>query len=214
MMKLTRARNAILPAVAVIAAVALTGALTGAASASPKIGEPAPAFSGLDSSGQKISLQDYKGKTVVLEWTNHDCPYVRRHYATGNMQKLQKEVAASDIVWLSVISSAPGAQGHVSGKQADDLTVSRKAAPAKVILDPAGKIGRLYAARTTPHMYIVNAGGTLVYKGGIDDNPTSWGKIEPDTKNYVRLALSEMKAGKAVSNPSTRPYGCSVKYAY
>lgn len=210
MMKLTKAGSAILPAAVVVAAVALAGA----ASASPKIGEPAPAFSGVDSGGQMVSLRDYKGKTVVLEWTNHDCPYVRRHYGTGNMQKLQKEAAASDIVWLSVISSAPGAQGHVSGKQADELTVSRKAQPAKVILDPAGKIGRLYAARTTPHMYIVDAGGTLVYKGGIDDNPTSWGDIEPDTKNYVRLALSEMKAGKAVSSPSTRPYGCSVKYAY
>jgi len=207
-MKLTKTFRTLTPILA--GAVALTVAT--AALANPKIGQDAPAFTGTDSNGKQISLKDFKGKTVVLEWTNHDCPYVRRHYATGNMQKLQKEATTSDVVWLSVISSAPGRQGHVSGKQANELSVSRKASPTKVILDPNGTIGRQYAARTTPHMYIVNATGTLVYKGGIDDNPTSWGEIEPDTKNYVRLALSEMKAGKKISKASTRPYGCSVKY--
>lgn len=207
-MKITKILKTTAPALAGLAVLTLAVGAT----ANPKIGQPAPAFTGTDADGKQISLKDFRGKTVVLEWTNHDCPYVRRHYGTGNMQKLQKEAAASDVVWLSVISSAPGRQGHVSGKEANELSVSRKATPTKVILDPNGTIGRQYAARTTPHMYIVNAKGTLVYKGGIDDNPTSWGEIEPDTKNYVRLALAEMKAGKQISKASTRAYGCSVKY--
>jgi peroxiredoxin len=210
MMNVTKGTRAIVPALAMLAAMALAQP----AAASPKIGKAAPAFSGVDSNGRTVSLEDYRGKTVVLEWTNHDCPYVRRHYETGNMQKVQKQATASGVVWLSVVSSAPDRQGHVSGDEANQLTASRKASPAKVILDPKGKIGRMYAARTTPHMYIVNAEGQLVYKGGIDDNPTSWGEIEPDTKNYVQLALSEIGAGKKISNPSTRPYGCSVKYSY
>ncbi|MEK9678965.1 MAG: redoxin domain-containing protein [Rhodospirillaceae bacterium] len=209
-MTLPKAVKTLIPAAALVIAATTAQPVL----ASPKLGAPAPAFTGVDSNGKSVSLNDYLGKTVVLEWTNHDCPYVVRHYGTGNMQKLQKETTAQGIVWLSVISSAPGTQGHVYGKEANDLTASRKAAPTKVILDPKGEIGRKYSARTTPHMYIVNPTGELVYKGGIDDKPTSWGKIDPDTKNYVRLALADLKAGKKVSKASTRPYGCSVKYAY
>ena len=125
-------------------------------SATLRVGEPAPDFEGVDTQGKTHRLVDYRGKTVVLEWTNHDCPYVRKHYSAGNMQEQQREAAAQGVVWLSVISSAPGKQGHVSPAQADELTQSRQAAPQAVILDPAGNIGRAYSAKTTPHMYIID----------------------------------------------------------
>jgi hypothetical protein len=137
-MTLTKAVKTLIPA----AALVVVAATAHPVSASPKLNAPAPAFTGVDSNGKSISLNDYRGKTVVLEWTNHDCPYVVRHYGTGNMQKLQKETTAQGIIWLSVISSAPGTQGHVSGKEANDLTTARKAAPTKVILDPKGEIGQ------------------------------------------------------------------------
>ncbi len=182
------------------------------AKASPSIGKKAPQFMGTDSNGHRLKLSDYQGKIVVLEWTNHGCPYVARHYEIGNMQRQQKKTAADGIVWLSIISSAPGTQGHVDGKEANKLTKSRNAAPTRVILDPGGEIGKAYGARTTPHMYIINAAGTLVYKGGIDDNPTSYGDIEKNTKHYVLDALAELKAGQKISKASSQPYGCSVKY--
>jgi len=180
--------------------------------ASPPLGKQAPQFIGIDSNGHRLKLSDYKGKIVVLEWTNHGCPYVARHYETGNMQQQQKKATADGIVWLSIISSAPGTQGHVDGKAANELTKSRNAAPTRVILDPSGEIGKAYGARTTPHMYIISAEGTLVYKGGIDDNPTSYGDIEKNTKHYVLDALGELKAGKKITKSSSQPYGCSVKY--
>ncbi len=176
------------------------------------MGEPAPNFEGVDTQGKIHRLADYRGKTVVLEWTNHDCPYVRKHYGAGNMQDQQREAAAQDVIWLSVISSAPGKQGHVSAAQADELTRSRKAAPHAIILDPAGEIGRTYGAKTTPHMYIVDEAGKLVYMGGID----SISSADPDdisrATQHVRVALQELGAGKPVTTPVTRPYGCSVKY--
>lgn len=176
------------------------------------VGKPAPDFTGVDSNGQSHRLSDFKGKTVVLEWTNHDCPFVVKHYSTGNMQALQREATGDGIVWLSIISSAPGKQGHVSPEQANELTASRKAAPSAVILDTSGDIGRLYGAKTTPHMYVIDGSGTLVYMGGIDDRPSSRkGDIE-GANNYVRTALNELAAGKPVTDASTRPYGCSVKY--
>ena len=177
-----------------------------------EIGKPAPDFAAIDSRGVSHKLSDYRGQQVVLEWTNHDCPYVRKHYSTGNMQALQRETTANGLIWLSVISSAPGKQGHVSPEQANELTASRDAAPTAVLLDPEGQIGRLYGAKTTPHMFIVDAHGTLVYMGGIDDRPTTDDQDVSGATNYVRAALQELAAGKPVSNPVTRPYGCSVKY--
>ncbi len=181
-------------------------------SASLNVGEPAPDFQGVDTGGKTHRLADYRGKTVVLEWTNHDCPYVRKHYGAGNMQAQQREAAAQGVVWLSVISSAPGKQGHVGAARADELTVSRDAAPDAVILDPSGEIGRAYGARTTPHMYIINETGTLVYMGGIDSITSANPNDIPRATQYVRVALQELAAGKPVSKPVTRPYGCSVKY--
>ena len=176
------------------------------------VGKPAPDFTGVDSQGIKHSLSQYKGKTVVLEWTNHDCPYVKKHYNSGNMQKLQKHATANDVVWLSIISSKPGKQGHVSGKQADELTQSRNASPSAVILDESSEIGIMYGAKTTPHMYIVDKTGQLVYMGGIDNIPSKDEDDIPKSKNYVRAALDEMVAGKPIKESITRPYGCSVKY--
>jgi len=180
--------------------------------AAPKIGKPAPDFTAVDSRGVKHSLGDYRGKIVILEWTNHQCPFVGKHYNTGNMQLLQQYATDAGVTWLSVISSAPGTQGYVSGTEADALTAKRQAAPTAVLLDPEGVVGRLYDARTTPHMYIIDAAGTLVYMGGIDDKPsTQYADVKTAT-NYVRVALDEVRSAKAVSTPVTRPYGCSVKY--
>ena len=181
-------------------------------SAEPRVGQPAPSFIGVDSTGKTRTLSELRGKTVVLEWTNHECPFVGKHYSTGNMQKLQKEAVGKDVVWLSVISSAPGRQGHVAPKMADELTTSRKASPTAVILDAKGEIGHAYAARTTPHMFVINAKGTLVYKGAIDDKPSANHDDVPIARNYVREALRAVAAGKPADPDATHAYGCSVKY--
>ncbi len=200
---------------AVGAAAALCGSLVFApvAFAKPEVGKPAPDFTGTDSKGQSVKLSDLRGKTVVLEWTNHECPYVRKHYGAGNMQKLQADAAKDGVIWLTVISSASGDQGHVSAAEADNLTASRKAAPAHVLIDEKSKIARAYDARTTPHMYVVDPEGRLVYMGGIDDKPNTNQADVPKAKNYVRLALDAVNAGRPVETPVARPYGCSIKYA-
>lgn len=180
--------------------------------AEPKVGKAAPDFTAVDSNGKSHSLADFRGKTVVLEWTNHGCPFVQKHYGTGNMQALQREAMDKDVVWLSVISSAPGRQGYVEGVEANRLSKERDAVPTAVLLDPKGKVGRSYDARTTPHMYVIDAAGKLVYMGGIDDRPTAnWADVEGAT-NYVRAALDDVAAGRPVATPTARPYGCSVKY--
>jgi peroxiredoxin len=201
MMKLLR-RSLI---VAAIAAPAL-------ALANANVDAPAPAFSAVTADGKTVNLADYKGKTVVLEWTNHDCPFVKKHYG-GNMQAHQKEAAGQGVVWLQVISSAPGQQGHVDGATAKKLNADRGAAPTATLLDPKGELGKLYGAQTTPHMYVIKADGTLAYKGGIDSIPSA--KVDDIAKAepYVKLALADVAAGKKVEKASTRPYGCSVKYA-
>jgi alkyl hydroperoxide reductase subunit AhpC len=176
------------------------------------IGQPAPDFAAVDTAGKPIKLADLKGKTVVLEWTNHDCPYVVKHYVSGNMQAIQKDAAKDGVVWLSIISSAPGEQGHVAPKKADDLTRSRAAAPAAVLLDPEGKIGRQYDARTTPHMFVIDKAGLLQYMGGIDDRASSNKDDVKSAKPYVRLALASVTKGEKVADAVTKPYGCSVKY--
>jgi peroxiredoxin len=184
----------------------------GSAGAAPRVGEPAPDFTGVDTQGKTHRLADYRGKTVVLEWTNHDCPYVRKHYGAGNMQEQQREAAAQGVIWLSVISSAPGQQGHVGPAEADELTRSRNAAPHAVLLDPEGRIGRAYGAKTTPHLYLIDEAGKLVYMGGIDSITTADPADIPQATQYVRVALKERAAGQPISAPVTRPYGCSVKY--
>jgi peroxiredoxin len=186
----------------------------GTALAAPSVGKPAPDFTGVDTGGQQVKLSDFRGKTVVLEWTNDGCPYVRKHYRTGNMQALQKELTGEGIVWLSVISSSPGSQGYVEPAEADKLTTSRDAAPTAVLLDPEGKIGRLYDAKVTPHMYIIKPDGTLAYQGAIDDKPTTRDRDVKTAKNYVKTALNQIAAGKPVDPAVTRAYGCTVKYSW
>jgi len=192
------------------AAVALMPAL--AFAASPDVGKPAPLFTAVDSNGKTWSLADLKGKVVVIETTNHDCPYVRKHYTAKNMQTQQREAAAKGVVWLTSASSATGEEGYVTAPQANELTKKRDAAPAAVLLDPQSKIARAYGATVTPHMYIIDASGILVYKGGIDSIPSSDIADIPKAKQYVRIGLGEVLAGKPVSDSSTRPYGCSLKY--
>jgi peroxiredoxin len=179
---------------------------------SPDVGKPAPLFTAVDSNGKTWSLADLKGKVVVLETTNHDCPYVGKHYTARNMQDQQREAAAQGVVWLTSASSAKGEQGYVTAAEANELTKRRDAAPAAVLLDPQSKIARAYGATVTPHMYIVDAAGVLVYKGGIDSIPSSNVADIPKAKQYVRVALREVLAGKQVADASTRPYGCTLKY--
>ncbi len=175
-------------------------------------GQPAPAFSAKDTKGKMHNLADYKGKVVILEWLNHDCPFVKKHYNSGNMQKLQAFAAEKSIVWLSIISSAPGKQGYCTPEQADALAAEKKAVPAAILLDPEGEVGKLYEAKTTPHMYIIDTAGTLVYNGAIDDIRSSNVEDIAKAKNYVRAALDEMLAGKQVTDKTSQPYGCTVKY--
>ena len=182
------------------------------ATAQAVIGAAAPAFTLTDSNGRNPSLADFKGKTVVLEWTSHECPYVGKHYGGNNMQALQKKWTGQGVVWLSVISSAPGQPGYVSPRQANKLTADRGAAPTAVLFDPTGKVGHAYGARTTPHMYVINGEGTLVYKGGIDDQPTARLQDLKGARNFVDQALSEIAQGKPVSVAASRAYGCSIKY--
>jgi peroxiredoxin len=181
--------------------------------AAAKVGEAAPAFTALASTGKSVSLASYRSKIVVLEWTNHECPYVRKHYETGNMQALQKEATGQGVVWLSVISSAPGEQGYVSPAQANELTQSRGAAPTAVLLDPKGTVGRMYGATNTPHMYVIDEAGILRYAGAIDDRPTTRQSDVQGAHNYVRAALHAVAAGQPVPAPVTHAYGCTVKYA-
>lgn len=194
---------------------ALAGGLVSVAApalAAPAVGQPAPAFTAVDSKGQQHKLADLKGKVVVLEWTNHECPYVQKHYKSANMQNLQKQAKDMGVVWLSVISSAPGEQGNVSGAKADELTASRQAAPSAVLLDPQGAIGKAYDARTTPHMYVIDTQGVLRYAGGIDSIATAKEADIAKAEPLFRNALQSVVKGQAVAQATTRPYGCSVKY--
>ena len=196
---------------AIAAAIGLLA--TAAHAQTARVGEPAPDFEARASDGAAVSLSDYEGQTVVLEWTNDGCPFVQKHYDSGNMQALQKRADADGVVWLSVISSAPGQQGHVSGAEADALTAERGAQPARVLLDEDGTVGRLYAAKTTPHMYVIDPGGTLAYAGAIDTIPSADTADIARADNYVEAALRSVRAGEPVTVSRTQPYGCSVKYA-
>lgn len=188
-------------------------ASSGLAVSAAEIGQPAPEFTLTDTAGNEHSLSDFRGQTVILEWTNHQCPFVQKHYGAGNMQDQQRAARGDhDAVWLTIISSKPGSQGHVSPDKADELTASRNASPTAVLLDESGDTGRAYEARVTPHMYIINAEGTLVYKGGIDSIQSADQADIPKAKQYVVAALDEMAAGEAITDPVTRPYGCTIKY--
>lgn len=183
------------------------------ASAAPTIGKPAPNFRLADVNGKPVTLSDFRGKTVVLEWNNPGCPFVKKHYGSGNMQKAQAVAARDGAVWLTINSGAPGKQGHVNGAEARALLAQTGARPAAYLLDPRGVVGKTYDAKTTPHMFVVNKAGTLVYAGGIDDKPTANTADIAGARNHVLAALAELKAGKPVSVTASRPYGCGVKYA-
>ena len=175
----------------------------------------APDFNLLNTYGEKVSLSEFKGQTVVLEWTNHGCPFVAKHYKTQNMQNTQGEAKKANVVWLTIISSAPGTQGFVSNLEANELTRSRSALPSHVLLDPKGLVGRSYGAKTTPHMYLIDQSGILKYQGAIDDagGRGFMFKNLSEAKNYILLALDELRKGKKITDSITKPYGCSVKYS-
>lgn len=175
----------------------------------------APDFNLLNTYGEKVSLSEFKGQTIVLEWTNHGCPFVAKHYKTQNMQNTQGEAKKANVVWLTIISSAPGTQGFVSNLEANELTRSRSALPSHVLLDPKGLVGRSYGAKTTPHMYLIDQSGVLKYQGAIDDagGRGFMFKNLSEAKNYILLALDELRKGKKITDSITKPYGCSVKYS-
>lgn len=183
------------------------------AGAQVKVGAAAPAFTGTDSNGKTESLDQFKGKYVVLEWHNQGCPYTAKHYASGNMQSLQKEWTAKGVAWFTVISSAPGQQGYMTASAENAYVRKVGADPTAVLLDPQGKIGHLYDAKTTPQMVVIDPAGKVIYDGAIDDKPTPDVSDIKGAKNYVNDALSAALAGRPVATPYTRPYGCSVKYA-
>lgn len=184
----------------------------GAALAAQVNDQPAPAFSGKTMTGKTITLSDFIGTPVVLEWTNHECPYVRKHYTSGNMQKTQRALTEDGAVWISVISSAPGQQGYVDADQAQQLTASRGVYADHVILDPTGAIGRLYAAKTTPHMFLIDKEGMVRYQGAIDDKPSSNPRSLEGATNHVLAAWQQLRTKQTITVSRTKAYGCSVKY--
>ena len=185
----------------------------GAALASATVGQPAPSFAAVDAAGKTVSLADHKGKHVVLEWVNPGCPYVQKHYNSANMQGTQKDATSRGVVWLAVNSTAPDASDYKTPAAMAHWMQGHQAAASATLMDSDGKIGRAYGARTTPHMYVVDRAGTLVYAGAIDNRPTASVADIAGATNHVKVALAESLAGKPVSTPSTRAYGCSVKYS-
>jgi len=181
--------------------------------AAVKTGEAAPDFKLKDYAGKEHALADFKGKFVVLEWVNHGCPFVKKHYDSNNMQGLQKDYTAKDVVWLSICSSAPGKQGNAKTGEAKETGDAKGAKPTSVLNDESGDVGRLYGARTTPQMYVINPEGKLIYQGAIDSDSTPDPKAIAGATNYVKAALDEAIAGKPVTTAETKSYGCSVKYA-
>jgi alkyl hydroperoxide reductase subunit AhpC len=192
--------------------MAVMAAAVVAARAEVKTGEAAPDFTLKSVEGQDVKLSDYKGKYVVLEWINHGCPFVVKHYDSGNMPALQKELTGKDVVWLSVCSSAENKQGYETPEGWKKLNEEKKGAASAILLDTEGTVGKAYGAKTTPHMYVVNPEGTLIYQGAIDDKPSTDQEDIPGAKNYVKAAIEEDMAGKPVTTASTKPYGCGVKY--
>lgn len=204
---------ALLPALLVVAAAFAWPEPAAPIANSPEVGAPAPDFTLTGTDGKAYQLSDFKGKYVVLEWLNFGCPYVQRHYGSGNMPALQEKYTDEGVVWLSVVSSAPGKQGYYPAAEMNAENKKRGGKQTAILLDPKGDVGRAYGAQTTPHMYIVSPEGTLLYKGGIDDQPRASLEKTKDAHNYVSAALDAAMAGKPVAVTTARPYGCSVKYA-
>jgi peroxiredoxin len=195
------------------APLALVAALAAApALAVATVGQPAPAFTATDSNGRQVSLADYKGKTVVLEWTNPECPFVQKYYSGGEMQKLQADARKQGVVWLTVNSGAPGKQGAMTGTEANAKQRQLGSAPTAYLLDSSGAVGRAYGAKTTPHMFVIAPDGAVAYAGGIDNMPTANPADIARAQPLVKLAIADIAAGRAVETPSSKPYGCSVKY--
>ncbi|MBL8548536.1 MAG: redoxin family protein [Hyphomonadaceae bacterium] len=212
-MKLFNRRNLMLAGAIGFAAALTAGALiSGSADAAVETGAPAPAFSVQDASGRTRSLSEFAGRTVVIEWTNKDCPYVRKHYNSGNMQALQTAAAGQGAVWLTVISSAQGEQGYLTGAAAAAHAQEVNATPAAILIDASGAMGRAYGARNTPQMFVINAQQRVVYQGAIDDRPSAAPSSLQGATNYVTAALADLRAGRAVQVAETTPYGCTVKY--
>jgi len=178
-----------------------------------RVGEAAPDFTGTASNGKSVRLSDYRGKFVVLEWHNNGCPFVRKQYNSGNMQRLQKQWISKGVAWFTILSSAPGKQGFATASEENDFLAKEQAAPTAAVLDPTGTIGHLYDAKTSPQMVVINPQGVVIYDGAIDNKPTTDVADVPGAKNYVSQALQEAMAGKPVDTAATRPYGCSVKYS-
>ena len=203
-----------LSSLSLLASLTLVVAATQApvAHADVEIGKAAPGFKLTDTNGKTHQLSDFKGKYVVLEWLNYDCPFVKKHYGSGNMQSTQKKAEAKKAVWLSIVSSAKGKQGNYAAAELNKMSEERKATPTAILVDEDGTVGHLYDAKTTPHMFIINPKGTLIYKGAIDDKASTDAEDIKGAKNYVLMALDEATAGKNVTDSSTKPYGCGVKY--
>jgi peroxiredoxin len=195
-----------------LTAFAALAVVAAPAAAATVVGKPAPDFKLADADGRPVTLSGFRGRTVVLEWNNPGCPFVKKHYGSGNMQRAQATAAKDGVVWLTINSGAPGKQGYMSGPEAKAFVAQSGARPTAYLLDPRGLVGKSYDAKTTPHMFVINKAGTLVYAGGIDDKPTANPADIKSARNHVLAALAELKAGKAVSVPTSRPYGCAVKY--
>jgi peroxiredoxin len=194
--------------------IAITALVTGPLYAAdvPPVGSAAPDFSTPDTNGKTHSLSQYKGKYVVLEWFNPECPFVKKHYGSDNMQKLQQEYTGKGVVWLTIDSNAPGTEGNITPDQAQKIMASWKTKQTALLLDPESKVARSYGAKNTPNMVVINPEGKIVYEGAIDNKATPNPADIPNSTNYVKAALDESLAGRPVSNPTTKPYGCSVKY--
>lgn len=178
-----------------------------------EVGKKAPNFTLTSAKGKTHSLADFKGKYVVLEWVNYDCPFVKKHYGSNNMQKLQKEITGKDVVWLSICSSAEGKQGYFTGKELTDRIAKEGSNATAYLIDADGKVGKMYGAKTTPHCFVINPEGELIYAGGIDDTPSADQEDVKTAKNYVKSCIYEALEGKAISTSTSKPYGCGVKYA-
>jgi peroxiredoxin len=207
-----RIKTVAIVAFAAIGAFAVERATAVPPAPTAAVGQPAPVFSAPDITGKTVRLGDYAGKTVVLEWTNDGCPFVGKHYDSGNMQALQRKYMAGGVVWLTVASSAPGEQGYVTPTEAKADLAHWQAAPTDFLLDPDGNVGRLYDARATPNMVVIDRGGRVVYMGAIDDKPSTRLADVRTAHNYVAAALDAIAAGQPVAVASTRAYGCSIKY--
>ena len=190
--------------------LSLAAALAGATAT---VGQPAPAFTATDVNGKAVSLADFKGRTVVLEWVNPGCPFVQKHYRSANMQGTQQDAAAKGVVWLTISSTAADSEDFLAPAELEQWMRAQKAVPTATLMDSAGRIGRAYGARTTPHLYIIDPAGTLVYAGGIDNQPSTNVADIPGATNHVKAALAEALAGRPITQATTRPYGCSIKYA-